>query len=155
MLQRNYLSNISFFGLSGIWKEKVHHFSLNNFPSSDCKSIWQELFEWCRYEDSEKSYKKFLELKPGNSVAEKELSQLYQAQSALESALSLFDSGDYTKALEYADKVVLVFSPACAKVRPNSIFLFPLLVLTFLIVKSVTNLCVLHYSPNKIFCILY
>ncbi|GLT89761.1 hypothetical protein SLE2022_077320 [Rubroshorea leprosula] len=75
------------------------------------------LRQLCRYEESEKSYKRFVELKPGNSVAEKELSQLHQAQSALESALSLFDSGDYTKALEYVDKVVLVFSPACAKAK--------------------------------------
>lgn len=55
-------------------------------------------------------------MKPGNSVAEKELSQLHQAKSALDSANTLFDSGDYTKALEYLEKVVLVFSPACSKV---------------------------------------
>lgn len=47
---------------------------------------------------------------------EKELSQLHQAQSALDTALTLFDSGDYAKSLEYVDKVVLVFSPACLKV---------------------------------------
>ncbi|XVE76199.1 hypothetical protein DITRI_Ditri12bG0154100 [Diplodiscus trichospermus] len=75
------------------------------------------LRQLCRYKESEKSYKKFLELKPGNSVAEKELSQLHQAQSALETAFSLFDSGDYTKALEFVDKVVLVFSPACSKAK--------------------------------------
>ncbi|XWS43601.1 hypothetical protein CRYUN_Cryun16bG0118400 [Craigia yunnanensis] len=75
------------------------------------------LRQLCRYKESEKSYKKFLVLKPGNSVAEKELSQLHQAQSALETAFSLFDSGDYTKALEYVDKVVLVFSPACSKAK--------------------------------------
>lgn len=74
------------------------------------------MFFHCRYEESEKSYKKFLELKPRNSVAEKELSQLHQAQSALETAFGLFDSKDYTKALDYVDKVVLVFSPACSKV---------------------------------------
>ena len=67
------------------------------------------LCQLCRYEESEKSYKKFLELKPRNSVAEKELSQLHQAQSALETAFSLFESKDYTKALDYVDKVVLVF----------------------------------------------
>lgn len=55
-------------------------------------------------------------MKPGDSAAEKELSQLYQAQNALTSANGLFDSGDFTKALEYIDKVVLVFSPECLKV---------------------------------------
>ena len=55
-------------------------------------------------------------MKPGNSAAEKELSQLLQAQSALETAKSLFDSGDMTKPLHYIDKVVLVFSPACSRV---------------------------------------
>nr|GEW65645.1 DnaJ protein P58IPK homolog [Tanacetum cinerariifolium] len=71
----------------------------------------------CRYEESEKSYKKFLEMKPGNSAAEKELSQLHQAQSALDSANSLFDSGDYIKALDFIDKVVLIFSPACSQAK--------------------------------------
>ncbi|MBA0551439.1 hypothetical protein Golob_022323 [Gossypium lobatum] len=75
------------------------------------------LRQLCRYEESEKSYKKFLELKPRNSVAEKELSQLHQAQSALETAFGLFESKDYTKALDYVDKVVLVFSPACSKAK--------------------------------------
>lgn len=70
----------------------------------------------CRYEESERSYKKYLELKPRHSTAEKELSQLHQAQSALDTAFTLFDSGDYAKSLEYIDKVVLVFSPACSKV---------------------------------------
>lgn len=42
---------------------------------------------------------------------------MFQAQSALDTALALFDSGDFTKSLEYVDKVVLVFSPACSKVR--------------------------------------
>lgn len=75
----------------------------------------QALFQ-CRYEESEKNYRKFLELKPGDSVAEKDLSQLLQAKSSLDTAFKLFDSGDYTKPLEYVDKVVLVFSPACTKV---------------------------------------
>ncbi|TYG54331.1 hypothetical protein ES288_D09G180500v1 [Gossypium darwinii] len=75
------------------------------------------LRQLCRYEESEKSYKKFLELKPGNAIGEKELSQLRQAQSALETAFSLFDSRDHTKGLEYLDKVVLVFSPACSKAK--------------------------------------
>ncbi|GKV05657.1 hypothetical protein SLEP1_g17643 [Rubroshorea leprosula] len=75
------------------------------------------LRQLCRYEESEKNYKRFLELKPRNRVAEKELSQLHQAESALETAFSLFDSGEYGKALEYIDKVVLVFSPACAKAK--------------------------------------
>lgn len=75
------------------------------------------LRQLCRYEESEKNYRKFLELKPGNSVAEKELSQLLQAQSTFDSALKLYDSGEYTKPLEYIDKVVLVFSPACSKAK--------------------------------------
>ncbi|KAK8553788.1 hypothetical protein V6N12_030771 [Hibiscus sabdariffa] len=45
------------------------------------------LLQLCRYEESEKSYK------------------------------NLFDSGDYAKGLEYLDKVVLVFSPACSKAK--------------------------------------
>ncbi|KAL2485183.1 DnaJ protein P58IPK-like protein [Abeliophyllum distichum] len=75
------------------------------------------LRQLCRYGESEKSYKKFLEINPRNSAAEKELSQLFQAQSALDSAKTLFDSGDFTKALEYIDKVVLVFSPACSNAK--------------------------------------
>ncbi|KAA8516537.1 hypothetical protein F0562_016957 [Nyssa sinensis] len=75
------------------------------------------LRQLCRYEDSEKNYKKFLEMKPGNSAVEKELSQLLQAQSALDSAINLFDSGDFKKSLEYIDRVVLVFSPACSKAK--------------------------------------
>lgn len=71
----------------------------------------------CRYEESKKSYKKFLELKPRESVAEKELSQLIQSQNALETALTLSESGDYAKSLEYVEKVVLVFSPACSKAK--------------------------------------
>ncbi|XP_071910516.1 dnaJ protein P58IPK homolog [Coffea arabica] len=84
------------------------------------EAYWHQasiLRQLCRYEESEKSYNKFLELKPGNSAAEKELSQLSQARSALNSASNLFDSGDFTKALEYIDKVVLVFSPACSKAK--------------------------------------
>lgn len=87
----------------------------------------QALFGSCRYEESEKSYKKFLELKPRDSVAEKELSQLIQAQSALDTALTLFESSDFAKSLEYVEKVVLVFSPACSKVITSisfSIFLY-------------------------------
>ncbi|XP_059646894.1 dnaJ protein P58IPK homolog [Cornus florida] len=75
------------------------------------------LRQLCRYEDSEKNYKKFLEMKPKNSAAKKELSQLFQAQSALDTAANLFDSGDFTKSLDYIDKVVLVFSPACSKAK--------------------------------------
>ncbi|KAH9310034.1 hypothetical protein KI387_037945, partial [Taxus chinensis] len=74
------------------------------------------LRQLCRFEESEKDYKTFLELKPGNSAAEKELSQLIQTKSAFDKALSLFDSGDFSKALEYIDKVVLVFSSECSKV---------------------------------------
>ncbi|OIW21555.1 hypothetical protein TanjilG_06248 [Lupinus angustifolius] len=75
------------------------------------------LRQLCRYDQSERSYKKFLELKPGHSAAEKELSQLLQAKSALETAQSLYDSGNFTKPLEYIDKVVLVFSPACTTAK--------------------------------------
>ncbi|KAF8395204.1 hypothetical protein HHK36_019147 [Tetracentron sinense] len=75
------------------------------------------LRQLCRYEESEKNYKKFLELKPETSAAEKELSQLLQAQSALNTALTLFDSDDFAKSLDYIDKVVLVFSPACSKAK--------------------------------------
>ncbi|KAL2229404.1 dnaJ protein P58IPK homolog [Sesamum indicum] len=75
------------------------------------------LRQLCRYEESEESYKKFLEMKPGNSAAEKELSQLHQARNALDSADNLFISGDFNKALEYIEKVVLVFSPACSKAK--------------------------------------
>ncbi|KAJ6968550.1 dnaJ protein P58IPK [Populus alba x Populus x berolinensis] len=75
------------------------------------------LRQLCRYDESEKSYKKFLELKPGHLTADKELSQLHQARSALDTALTLLDSGDYAKSLEYVDKVVLVFSPACSEAK--------------------------------------
>ncbi|KAF5737572.1 dnaJ subfamily C member 3 [Tripterygium wilfordii] len=75
------------------------------------------LRQLCRYQESEGNYKMFLELKPGDSIAEKELSQLVQAQNALHTAFTLFDSGDHTKSLEYIDKVVLVFSPACSKAK--------------------------------------
>lgn len=47
---------------------------------------------------------------------EKELSQLLQARSALDTAISLLDSGEFPKALDFIDKVVLVFCPACSKV---------------------------------------
>ncbi|KAK9168892.1 hypothetical protein Syun_001032 [Stephania yunnanensis] len=75
------------------------------------------LRQLCRFEESEKTYKKFLELKPGFSAAEKELSQLLQAQSALETAGTFFDSGDFEKSMDYIVKVVLVFSPACSKAK--------------------------------------
>ncbi|KAH0908023.1 hypothetical protein HID58_039850 [Brassica napus] len=75
------------------------------------------LRHFCRYEDSENSYHKYLELHPGDSNAEKELSQLHQAKSALETASSLYESKDIGKALEFVDKVVLVFSPACSKAK--------------------------------------
>jgi DnaJ family protein C protein 3 len=70
-----------------------------------------------RYEDSENSYQKYLEFKSGDSNAEKELSQLHQAKSALETASTLYESKDIAKALEFVDKVVLVFSPACSKAK--------------------------------------
>ncbi|CAK9164812.1 unnamed protein product [Ilex paraguariensis] len=107
---------------------KVKHYSealddLNSAIEADpalSEAYWHRasvLRQLCRYEEAEKSYKKFLEMKPRNSAAEKELSQLLQAQSALDSAINLFDSGDLTKPLEYIDKVVLVFSPACSKAK--------------------------------------
>ncbi|KAG5121327.1 hypothetical protein JHK84_039667 [Glycine max] len=69
------------------------------------------------YMQSERSYKNFMELKPGDSAAKKELSQLLQAQSALETTHSLYDLGNFSKSLEYIDKVVLVFSSACNKAK--------------------------------------
>lgn len=77
-------------------------------------SIFRQL---CRYEESEESYKRFLEMKPGNSAVEKELSQLHQSRDALNTAINLVNSGDFSKSLEYVDKVVLVFSPACSKAK--------------------------------------
>lgn len=47
---------------------------------------------------------------------EKELSQLLQAQSALDSAHNHFESGDFSKALDYIDKIILIFSPGCLRV---------------------------------------
>ncbi|XP_075487081.1 dnaJ protein P58IPK homolog [Primulina tabacum] len=84
------------------------------------EAYWRRAYvlrQLCRYEESEKSYKKFLEMKPGNSAVEKELSQLYQAQNAFDSSNSLFETGEFSKALEYIDKVVLIFSPACTKAK--------------------------------------
>ncbi|KAK9124299.1 hypothetical protein Sjap_013901 [Stephania japonica] len=58
------------------------------------------LRQLCRFEESEKTYKKFLELKPGFSAAEKELSQLLQAQSAIaESGFILKENEDNLEAL--------------------------------------------------------
>lgn len=59
-------------------------------------------------------------MKPGDSAAEKELSQLHQSKSAFDSATNLLETGDIKKALEYIEKVVLVFSPACSKVFISS-----------------------------------
>lgn len=77
-------------------------------------SIFRQL---CRYEESEESYKRFLEMKPGNSAVKKELSQLHQSRDALNTAINLVNSGDFSKSLEYVDKVVLVFSPECSKAK--------------------------------------
>ncbi|XP_020585832.1 dnaJ protein P58IPK homolog B [Phalaenopsis equestris] len=74
------------------------------------------LHHLCRFEESENNYRKALELNPRASV-EKELSQLSQAKHALDSAQNLFESGDFSKALEYIDKVVLIFSPDCLKAK--------------------------------------
>ncbi|KAH6755897.1 DnaJ P58IPK-like protein [Perilla frutescens var. hirtella] len=75
------------------------------------------LRQLCRYEESEENYKKLLGMKPGNSAVDKELSQLHQTQNALDSAKDVFELGDFTKALEYLEKVVLVFSPECSKAK--------------------------------------
>lgn len=87
-------------------------------------------------------------MKPGNSAAEKELSQLHQSQDALNTATNLFDSGDFSKSLDYVDKVVLVFSPACSKVIIKIILLLIyccpfILVLVFF--KLSTQL--MHFVP--------
>ncbi|KAJ8464532.1 hypothetical protein OPV22_027084 [Ensete ventricosum] len=71
----------------------------------------------CRFEDSMKDYKRFLELKPGTSSVEKDLSKSLQAQDALNSAYSHFDSGDHSKALDYINKVVLVYSSGCLEAK--------------------------------------
>lgn len=71
----------------------------------------------CRFEESENNYRKVLELKSGTSSVEKELSQLSQAKNALDSAHNLLESGDFSKALEYINKVVLIFSPGCLKAK--------------------------------------
>ncbi|GMP50454.1 hypothetical protein CsSME_00017066 [Camellia sinensis var. sinensis] len=107
---------------------KVKHYSealddLNAAIEADptlSEAYWHRasvLRQLCRYEDSEENYKKFLELKPGNSAAEKELSQLLQAQSALETAMNLYDSGNFTKSSDYVVKIVLLFSPACSRAK--------------------------------------
>ena len=75
------------------------------------------LFLKSRYKEAESDYNKYLELKPGTASVEKELSQLLQAQNALESAYSQSDAGDFSKVLEYVNKIVLVFSPGCSKVH--------------------------------------
>jgi DnaJ homolog subfamily C member 3 len=69
-----------------------------------------------RYKEAEKDYNKHLELRPGSAAVEKELSQLLQAQKSLQSAYDQFDSGEFSKVLEYLNKIVLVFSPDCLKV---------------------------------------
>ncbi|XP_006645415.1 dnaJ protein P58IPK homolog B [Oryza brachyantha] len=71
----------------------------------------------CRYKEAEGNYNKYLELKPGSSSVEKELSQLLQAQNALESAYGQFESQDFSKVLEYINKIVLVFSSDCLKAK--------------------------------------
>ncbi|XP_020518735.1 dnaJ protein P58IPK homolog isoform X2 [Amborella trichopoda] len=70
-----------------------------------------------RYEESERDYKNFLELKPSPSAAEKELSQMFQAKSSLEVAIDLFNSKIVIKAMDHLDKVVIVFSPECSKAK--------------------------------------
>lgn len=65
-----------------------------------------------------------MHVKPGNSAVEKELSQVEQSKNALNKAQDLYDSGDFSKALEYIEKVVLVFSSECFQVFPIKIFSF-------------------------------
>ncbi|VAH86760.1 unnamed protein product [Triticum turgidum subsp. durum] len=71
----------------------------------------------CRHKEAESDYNKFLELKPGTASVEKELAQLLQAQNALESAYTQSDAGEFSKVLEYVNKIVLVFSPGCLKAK--------------------------------------
>ncbi|KAK3166642.1 hypothetical protein QOZ80_1AG0048460 [Eleusine coracana subsp. coracana] len=71
----------------------------------------------CRYKEAESDYNKYLELRPGSAAVEKELSQLLQAQSSLKSAYGQFHSGEFSKVLEYLNKIVLVFSPDCLKAK--------------------------------------
>lgn len=71
----------------------------------------------CRYKEAESDYNKHLELNPGSASVEKELSQLLQAQNSLQSAYGQFDSGDFSKVVEYINKIVLVFSPGCLKAK--------------------------------------
>ncbi|CAL4971892.1 unnamed protein product [Urochloa decumbens] len=75
------------------------------------------LLHKCRYKEAESDYNKYLELNPGTASVEKELSQLLQAQNSLQSAYGQFDSGDFSKVLEYINKIVLVFSPGCLKAK--------------------------------------
>lgn len=71
----------------------------------------------CRHKEAESDYNKFLELKPGTASVEKELAQLLQAQNALQSAYTQSDAGEFSKVLEYVNKIVLVFSPGCLKAK--------------------------------------
>ncbi|KAG2603616.1 hypothetical protein PVAP13_5KG781800 [Panicum virgatum] len=71
----------------------------------------------CRYKEAESDYNKYLELNPRTATVEKELSQLLQAQNSLQSAYGQFDFGDFSKVLEYINKIVLVFSPGCLKAK--------------------------------------
>lgn len=68
------------------------------------------------YGDGQRDFEKLLELKPGHSVAEKELSQIQQSKDTLDLAVTSFENGDTAKAQEYLDKVVLILSPYCSKV---------------------------------------
>lgn len=79
---------------------------------------------------------------------------MLQAQSALETARTLFDSGDFTKSLEYIDKVVLVFSPACSKVITSArfcAFLFQNYCHLFLFPLFLTNLNSLSPNPLEMY----
>ncbi|XP_074587406.1 dnaJ protein P58IPK homolog B [Curcuma longa] len=71
----------------------------------------------CKFEESGKDYKRFLELKPKSPSVEKELSQTLQSRDALDSAYNHFESGDYPKAMDYISKIVLVYSSGCLEAK--------------------------------------
>eukprot|EP00252_Welwitschia_mirabilis_P011252 TRINITY_DN2532_c0_g1_i1.p1 TRINITY_DN2532_c0_g1~~TRINITY_DN2532_c0_g1_i1.p1 ORF type:complete len:492 (+),score=117.94 TRINITY_DN2532_c0_g1_i1:125-1600(+) len=105
---------------------KHHHKALEDLKKAlEVDSTYMQAFlqrarllrELCRYDEAEKDYQVFLQHKPGNTVAEKELSQLVQAKNAFDKAQNLSESGDFSKALEYIEKVVLVFSSQCAQAK--------------------------------------
>ncbi|KAI3735021.1 hypothetical protein L6452_14507 [Arctium lappa] len=56
------------------------------------EAYWSRALVLCHlYEESEKRYRKYLEMKLGNPVVEKELSQLHQTHNALDATNNLFE----------------------------------------------------------------